>query len=305
MKLRDYLKKCLIIILSIIVFGIIILGCILLALCVNIKIKQSDVGVFINHYTSTIRGPFDQGTYNILPGDEVLRFSRIYQQKNYHIDTLTKDGIVVNLNITFQQMYNISEIIPTILKKFDNEEFYLDVLSNVLWPSIMFVACKFNAEDFYNNRSYIETEMYNNYVSYISKISFGVDIKSLQLVHIGFPINYTDVLTQKQIQTQNKITNLNMRQGLLTKANTDLMIAKQQAQTILINANNTANINIANANTKYQIVLDNMEQTGNGLKIILNSFDNNFTSFFNYLEYTILSNSNNPIINFKDFIKIE
>jgi regulator of protease activity HflC (stomatin/prohibitin superfamily) len=281
---------------------LLVLSITLLAICVNIKVDQSQVGVTINFFTSEISDPKEQGTYTILPGDTMVRFPRIYQQQNYYIAALTNDGIIVGLNISYQQMYNVSEIVPVILKQYDNETFYLNVLSNVLWPAIMFEAAKYVTDDFYNNRSIIENAMYQSYVSYIANTSMGIDIKSLQLVHIDFPEEYNNILSQKQIQTQNITTNLNMREGLLVQADTDLKVANQQAEIISINANNTANVNIATADTNYQIALTKWDQISKGLETVLNSFNNNYTQFFNYLEYSILGNSNSPIINFNDFI---
>lgn len=285
------------------VLAIILTSIILLGMNVNKKIDQSEVAIFINNYTANIRGPFEQGTYTTYPGDTIVIFQRVYQQQDYtSISCLTKDQLSIQLSISYQFQYDIQNIIPVIIQKFNTESFYLDFVSNVFWESYTDVCSNYNAEDYYTNRSLIEATIYDNFLGAVNNLSLGMDIKALQLTHVDFPCQFSDIITNKQITTQNIITNTNARQGLLTQAQTNLLTAMQQARINLITANNTAAVNIFNADTNYAVVYNKWDQYGIGLKFVLDTFNGNLTSFFNYLEYNILQNSVNPIINFGDFV---
>lgn len=289
-----------------IIFGLLLLGSlilmiVLLAQCINKKIEQSDVGFVFNTYTGKFSGPYGQGTINLSPQEELKTFTSIYQQKNEAgVTCLTQDKLQLSLDVSYQYAYNPEYIVSMLIKGFSSETNYMDLVNDAFWKNYTMVCANYTAENFYAFRSQIEKSIYNEFVFSLTDMDIGLDVKALQLTHVNFPREFSNIITAKQTATQEITTYTYARQGQLTNAQTELLKAQQQAQIILINAANTAANNRYSADINYNVVVEQYNQKGLGYGAILNQFGGNITLFLDYLEMDIIRNSNNEIISVGD-----
>ncbi len=281
----------------------VILMIVLLVMCVNKKIDQSEVGVFKNYYTSSLRGPYEQGTYVMVPGETLTTFPRVYQQRSHDkVVCLTKDTLPIKVDVAMQYQYDVNLIIPQLLQQFDNEDNFMELFDNTFYKAYLISCSKYTAEQFNNIRSQIEADIYTEMSNQLHKTKIGVDVQSLQLVHTYFPNEFIDIITSKQATIQSITTNLNSRSGQLTEINTSILQAKQQANINLINANNIANINTVNADIKYNITLNKWQQQGIAFLDMLQAVNNNKSTFLYNLQFSIIKNATRPVINLENYM---
>lgn len=299
-RYRKYAKRILILslIISIIIFGIV-----MLSLYVNHKIAQSEIGIINDSYSGKLLGPYQQGSYTLKPGQQLIKLSKVYTSRTYNVNCLSKDQLSINLSISMQYLYSSDYILSFMFKKFSNEGEYLSLFEDIFWRSYILVCAHYDAEEYYTSRSIIEHDMYNILINSSNTIGIGMDIKSLQLNNIAFPTKFSTAITQKQLSNQNITSNTNARTGALTTAQTKLLQAEQTALTIAINANSTANIIIRNAKSLYDNNIQKWNSIGIGLSSVLSSLNNNVTALLKYLQYQTIQKSNKPVINIKQFLE--
>lgn len=280
------------------ILGTVLLMIVLLSLCVNQKVEQDEYAVFINGFTTDVRGVFTQGTYTSDVGDTIVRFKRTFQLLEYDpLECMSYDQLILSLTISLQFQYAESAIMPIILMQFDTEDNFKNFLIGKIADSIISTCGNYTAEDYYSIRGSIETTMYNSVISQVNMLNIGLDIIFLQLKNIDFPDDFATAITTKQLIEQQTVTQLNSRTSQLITANTTYLSSLQTANIILISANNTAEINIQQAHINEQIIINQWAQRAIAYNSIKQNLGLNASSLINYLEYEIIRNGNAPVVN--------
>jgi hypothetical protein len=275
----------------------IILMIVLLSTTVNKKVEQNEYAVTKNRFTTDINGVYEQNTYNLKVGDSLIKFKRTFQQLSLDsVSCMTSDKIVIDLDISLQDQYQKDAIIPIILYKFDDEKNYKYFFTNAIIGSIIDACSLYNSIDYYTIRSQIESAIANQTLETINNADIGLEIKFLQLRNIQFPQDLSNIITQKQLVDQQRITELNRRVSDLIAANTTYLESQQQAIAIDINANNLAAINLNAANIQQQVIINKWNQRGEAYLSIKTKNNLNDTQMIDYIKYLILQTSNAPII---------
>ena len=238
---------------------------------------------------------YTQGKYTIGVGEELIRFQRTLQDFKDNIECLTNDKVLIGIDFSLQYEYNKESLIPIILKKFKSDEKYKNFISNLMISSIMNTCLSFTAEQYYVERSIIDKKMSNNLLKNINDNDLGLDIQNFQLINIKFPSNFSYVIQQKQNIQQYILTATNNRQSDITNANTILLQADRTAKISIINANNTALININKATTDANIQNELWIQRTYAYSNIVKSLGLNTSQLIDYIKSDIMRNSNNLI----------
>lgn len=229
------------------IFGGILLLIVLLALTVK-DVEQTDYAVGYDNYTMTFTKIYTQGRYVTKVGEYFIVLPRTLQEYKAELTCLTKDKVLVNLDVAMQYQYDRTRLIDTILKQFNGKSKYNTFITNRATSSILDTCLKYEAEEYYTKRGAIDIAMYNELITVINDNNIGANVEFFQLVNIEFPVDFATAITTKQIVQQEALTATNNRQSILTNAETNLKEAERTASITLINANNTANININKAN---------------------------------------------------------
>ena len=247
MKKSEFWRICLCRSISLIVFiGGALLMIILLSLTVK-DVEQTEYAVGYDNYTMKFTEIYTQGRYVTKVGEYLIKLPRTLQEYKSELTCLTKDKVLIKLDVAMQYQYDKKELIRIVLRQFNGEKKYNTFIKNRVTSSILDTCLKYNAEEYYTIRGMIDISIYNELIKVINDDQIGSKVEFFQLVNIGFPQKFSDAITKKQTIQQEALTATNDRQSILTNARTKLYEAQRKASIILINANNTAFINLNKA----------------------------------------------------------
>lgn len=281
--------------------GIIILAITLLSLTVNKKVAQDEYAVVINSYTKNFGTEIlSQGAYTLNVGDEFILFKRTLQDVDNigEIYCLTSDKIPVKLSVSIQYQLEVDKLIPVVLKQFGNADNFETMISKLCASIISNVCARYSAEKYYLQRGVIDGFMYHELSNEFANMSIGANIEYFQLINIDLPGEFTNIIISKQNVQQRMITAQNQRQSSLIEAQTVLLQTTRTANIKLINANNTAMININQALTSNDTIITQWHQRGLAYKAVKDSLNLNDTSFLAYLKSEIIRIASVPLVSF-------
>lgn len=278
------------------VFSGFILMIVLLSLTVNKPVNQNEYAVSYNIYTTKLGPVYSQGKYTLSVGDKLYKFERTLQDFNKDITCLTIDKVLITISSSTQFQYQKESLIPIIMKQFTDDKIYKDFLHNLIISSISNTCSKFTAENYYTERAIIDQQIYSNLITDIDHLDIGTNIQFFQLVNIIFPTTFSQIIQQKQNIGQMELTAINNRESLITNANTELLKAQRTADINIINANNTALIILNKAKIDSEIASNLWQQRGYIYKNILISLNFNHSQLIDYLKSENLRNSEKLLI---------
>ena len=280
-----------------IVFGIIMLlgGIItmisLLALYINYPVEQDEYAVGYDTYNMKWTKIYNQGRYPIRVGENMIKIKRTLQEFSKDISCLTKDKILLDINIALQYQYEKDKLIPVILEQFSSIDNYKQFLFDRITSSIMNSCLAYDAEQYYTDRSAVDAHMYSQLIHDINYNNIGANVEFLQLVNIQFPVQISTAITQKQNIDQEALTVMNDRSTLLTNANTELLETVRKSNILLINANNTANIILNQAETNAEIQNMLWSKRAYGYEHASGKLGLNSSQIIDYIESDIIQKS--------------
>ena len=279
------------------IFGIIILvgGIItmisLLALYINYSVEQDEYAVGYDTYNMKWTKIYNQGRYPIKVGENMIKIKRTLQEFSKDISCLTKDKILLDINIALQYQYEKDKLIPVILEQFSSIDNYKQFLFDRITSSIMNSCLSYDAEQYYTDRSAVDAHMYSQLIHDINYNNIGANVEFLQLVNIQFPVQISTAITQKQNIDQEALTVMNDRSTLLTNANTELLETIRTSNILLINANNTANIILNQAETNAEIQNMLWTKRAYGYEHASGKLGLNSSQIIDYIESDIIQKS--------------
>jgi regulator of protease activity HflC (stomatin/prohibitin superfamily) len=265
------------------VFASVLLMIVLLSVTVK-TVEQSDYAVGYDNYTMEFTKVYTQGKYVTKVREYLIKLPRTLQEYGSTITCLTKDKVLVNLEFTMQFQYNRDTLESIILRNFEGKVKYNTFLENRVLSSLMDTCLKYEAEEYYTSRGQIDIDMYGDLTKIINDKNLGSTVEFFQLVNIGFPKDFSDVITKKQTVQQEALTATNDRQSILTNAQTSLYEAERTASITLINANNTALIILNKALADSEAQSELWQQRSFGYGHTQTILELNGTEMIDYIE---------------------
>lgn len=226
--------------------------------CVNYKVEQNEYAVIGNSLTMQFHTDIlSQGVYILAPGDYLIKFKRTLQGIELgDLECLTRDEVMLSIHVSTQFQYIKDQIIPVILKQFDDDDKYKDFLWASMRSSILGTCLEFTALEYYEERTNVDTKIYTDLIANINGKNMGSTIEFFQLVDIKYPQSYIDILHEKQNVKQDLITAENNRATALINANTALMEAERQAKVNIVNAQNYYDMTVYSAKAQESATTD-------------------------------------------------
>lgn len=280
-----------------------------LATCINQKVAQNQYAVVANSLTMDVYATLDQGTYNNLTlGDYMVYYVATIQYLNFEnipnnannkkpsIQCYTSDGLQITIDVDIQYQYIRDDIIANIWYKFDNEKNYVDFFSNLIYGSIFTTCANYKSEEYYTQRSTIETNMFENVLEVVRGSNIGLQIGFLQLKDIVFPPIFSETIFHKQMLTQQIQTQLNNRTSQLIAANTTFIQALQKEKIIIINANNQANVVLNQAQINADVIKYQWNQKAAIYSNIKHGLGMDQYEFIDYMRTEVIRLSKAPTI---------
>lgn len=297
MKRSEFYKYVCYWILGILLFGGIITMITLLTLYISYPVEQSEYAVGYNTYNMEFTKIYEQGKYPIGVGEEMIVVERTLQDYNRDLTCMTKDKILINLNIGLQYQYQKKDLINKILKEFSSIDNFKNFLFDRITSSIINSCLAYNAEEYYTDRSSIDRYMYNSLITDVNNYDLGATIGFFQLINIQFPVEISNAITQKQNIEQEALTATNERASKLTEANTKKLEMERQADIQIINAYTSSNVTLNQAQANFQIQQVLWENRAFAYSHANDVLGLNSTELIEYIQSDLISKSNNLLTN--------
>jgi len=267
---------------------------------VAISIRDVDYGYYgiaYNRLTCTLNEePYEQGKHVMRPETNVLTYNSLTISFESNMDSLTMDGLSVNINVQVQYALKRADLVDIVLE-FGEEESLTEFLRKIAEDSIRDVAALNTAEDFYVQRGPIETSMQEQLIIDMEAANAHVDIKLLQLTNIMLPDELMTAIEDKQ-RAELDITNANNeRKGAVIQAETLLSEAEINAETAIAMATQEAISVIEQANFTAVAIDDKLTKRWEVWAQMKDSGGFTATSFVSdYLTAVVIAEVNNPMV---------
>jgi len=164
---------------------------------------------------------------------------------------VSRDGLEVEYDVSFQYELSTTTIRSAILKYRDMEKWN----KIVVWAArsgIQHACGEFNISNFQNERGIIQKTMFDFVQEAVGNDNADgglyVNVLTLHLEEVSIPSEYKKAVTEKQSAEEEIGLAKTERQQEVTKANTELLAAEEQARRMIDIANNEANITLHAAN---------------------------------------------------------
>jgi regulator of protease activity HflC (stomatin/prohibitin superfamily) len=239
----------------------------------------------------------EQGVYTTNVGVDFYSFQRTLKDLSLGtITCLTSDKIELSLKAKVQIRLQKDSLIPFILKKFGSYSKYNQFLTTYVSSEIIDSCLAFTAEQYYLNRSYVDSTMFGNLQQTINTKAFGAKVEFFQLNEITLPSGLSTVITEKQNIEQQSVTAMNDRQNALITATTNLLKAEQESQVTLIEANNTATIINNQAMISQRIIQTEWQNRGEAYSAVVQNFGFGKDDFLDYLRSEVLRSVEKAVV---------
>lgn len=270
----------------------------LMALTFNVPVEQKEYAVGYNTYEQKFTRVYEQGKYVTEVGEEFHYVGRTQQSFHDEFQCLTKDKILIDLVISTHFVYLEDDLIPVMFKQYGGKEELTIMVHNKVIASVKESCLLFDVIDYYDNRALISSTMYDEIDKKINDASdVGVHIDFIRLTNINFPTSLNNIIIEKQNVDQTITTELNNRASVLTQAQTEYEEALRTADINIINANNTAQIILNQANTDAQIQEKLWLDRATGYSHAMTSLDLNTSQVITYIDGDNVKNSKALITN--------
>ena len=241
----------------------------------------------------------EQGSYTTGVGVDFLHFQRTLMDLPVGSITscLTSDKIQLELEVKLQVRMQRYKLISVILEQFGDKETHEGFMKRLAHSIITATCLEFKAEDYYLERSTVDSQMFANLVREINSKDFGVKVEFFQLNHIQLPGPLVEVLTEKQNIAQQIITAHNDRENKIITATTALLEAEQEAQVLIIQANNTATIIEDRAIQREEVITTEWDNRAIAYAAVVDALSLNERGFLEYLNSELLRQVSKAVVN--------
>lgn len=239
------------------------IGVLLTIILIPVSIRDIDheeYGIRYEGLTKTVSSNiYEAGKYVFEPQTKIFKYSKVqgtvgFQSENL-LECLSKDGIIIYASIVYQYQLRKSELF-NIFWEFGTEDRLLNLFRSISKDTIRNVIAKYEAIEFYSKRSEIELDIKDQLTSdFITSKTHG-DITFLQLENYEFPNVLSDAIKDKQWGEQDLDTAINEREGALTNAETNLLLAVVEAEKRNIQASTESQKINLDANAAVEVILN-------------------------------------------------
>lgn len=279
--------------------AILIMSIVLISLSLK-KIPEGEVGIQYDDVSNTIHTtPLDPGLKTVKPDSKIITYPSRLENYDMSMICRTRDGIEINLQITFQYSFLTvgSELVASILslgEKSANVDYMGNVAKGAIYESCSF----FKAVNFTETRALVEFNMSKMVELSMVKSNTHTSMGAFQLKNFEYPVSFQTAINSKQKTKQQIVIVTSERSATLTDAETELQKEVKAVE-----------IQINNANAQRQTLLDTAQldavaQVARWNQTILDlsaEYSNlgfsNFSEFILYKKRTLVEGSNNAVVN--------
>ena len=223
------------------------------------KVSSTEYGLEYNVYTKQLDEIAKGGGLHAgPPGFEFVKFPSTFVTVDLPGGTcVSRDGLRIDFSVTFQYQMPKEWMLPAVLK-YRNFEKWATVVEAAGTSAVQHACSQFDTASYQNQRGKIQLAMEDNLRTKLEGPDLdgitGVYARaiSLQLREVFLPAEYKEAVAAKQEAAEDIELAQNQRTQEITKAQTALLAALEEAHKILDGARNDANVTLTEANLKAQ-----------------------------------------------------
>jgi hypothetical protein len=221
-------------------------------------VEPTEYGVEWDTVWKQFGNTYDQGRYLVGPTKTIIAFNNTYQSIDYTLTgsgvelyCMSQDGMIVVIDVVSQYKVIRGGLVD-ILMLYDDK---LDTFVKTVAASTFINVCSFYQIEtgFLQNRQNISMEMLSAFKQKLLQIGIEVDTQFAELRNYRYNATYAEAVTDKQVAQQQIELLLSQRPVLVTNA-----------QTVLVNANEQALIDLQRANTMAQSIIQSSTSIAQG-----------------------------------------
>mmetsp|Transcript_12350 Transcript_12350/g.29400 ORF Transcript_12350/g.29400 Transcript_12350/m.29400 type:complete len:363 (-) Transcript_12350:140-1228(-) len=244
------------------------------------------------------------------PGYEFVKFPSTYI--TVALDDrvcVSNDGLLVTLSVTFQYQMTEANLVPAIEKYRDFHK-WADIVQEAGLSAIHHSCSEFQVTEFQSKRGIIQDKMLENVKFKLegdeARDEEGVNAVavSLQLRYVGLPKAYNDAVAEKQSAEEEIAVAVAQRKQETTKANTELLRAKEEARRILDTAQNEAEVLLTEARLQAEETLFAFEKEADALIQVKESLGYTTEGVLAYLSNMLVAESSNVAVTTEEPAKL-
>lgn len=267
----------------------VIVSIILIAVSLR-KVATTELGLEYDVWAKTLDEAAKTGGLHVgPPGFRFIKFPSTQITAEISDTCVSRDGLRVQFEVSYQFLMPAAWIVPAVLRYRDFEK-WGTVVKAAGNSAIQNSCSNFNITNFQSQRNKIQDDMKRELEI---KLEGGVNATehegvyakaiSLQLKNVNLPADYTDAVSDKQSAKEDIALAKNQRNQELTKAQTLLLAAEQQAVKILDGARNDVNVTITAAEFSASQTLFAFEQETKTIAQAKDSFQLDNKGMISYL----------------------
>eukprot|EP00545_Synedropsis_sp_CCMP1620_P012084 CAMPEP_0119004782 /NCGR_PEP_ID=MMETSP1176-20130426/1340_1 /TAXON_ID=265551 /ORGANISM="Synedropsis recta cf, Strain CCMP1620" /LENGTH=346 /DNA_ID=CAMNT_0006956527 /DNA_START=89 /DNA_END=1129 /DNA_ORIENTATION=+ len=240
--------------------------CVLIAVIVLLavsikKVDSTEFAALYNVHSKQLDDAAKTGGLHVgPPGFEFIRFPSTFVTQDLQGTCLSRDGLRIGFDTTFQFQMPEEWLVPAILKYRDYDT-WVTVVVSASASAVQHACAEYGISDFQNQRGAIQQAMEDSLRQKLEgQNGTGVDgvyakAISLQLSDVDLPDRYRAAISEKQSANEDIQLAINQRRQEVTKAETELLSAKEEARKIADTARNDVNVTLTEARLKAEETL--------------------------------------------------
>jgi len=240
------------------IFILLVLSAILLGVSLQ-KLQSTEYGLEYNVHSKHLdEAAKTGGLHTGPPGFEFIKFPSTYITVDADGTCVSMDGLMIDYQVTYQYLIKADNLRPVIIR-YRNFEKWADIVEAAGQSAIQHTCSEFIISNFQNKRGVIQAAMQENLSVKLGgnrtdPEDFGVyaEAISLQLRDVSLPAEYKEAVADKQSAEEDITLAINQRKQEITKAQTSLLTAKEEARKILETAKNDAEVTLTEARLKAE-----------------------------------------------------
>lgn len=264
------------------------------------KVPSTEMGVQYNIHKKELDEAAKSGSLFLgPPGFRFIKFPSTFITVNFNDRTcVSNDGLLVKFAVTFQYQMTTANVYSAIVKYRDYHK-WASIVEQAGLSAIHHSCSEFMVLEFQNKRGIIQQSMMDNLkVKLEGNETSGQEgvhavAVSLQLVYVQLPEEYNDAVASKQAAEEDIALATAQRKQETTKANTDLLKAKEEARKIKDTANNEAELLLTEARLKAEETLYSLQKEAEALVEVKEKLNLTTEGVLAYLSNKLLAEANN------------
>lgn len=233
------------------------------------------------------------------PGFRFIKFPSTFITVDLNDRTcVSNDGLLVSFSITFQYQMTAANVLPAI-KKYRDYHKWASTVEQAGLSSVHHSCAEFSITEFQNKRGVIQQAMHDNLKLKLEgneetgEAGVNAVAVSLQLTFVELPFAYKRAVEEKQAAEEDIALAIAQRKQETTKANTELLQAKEEARKIRDTANNEAEVLLTEARLKAEETLYSFEKEAEALVQVKETLNLTTEGVLAYLSNKLLAEAGN------------